>query len=129
MLEKEIVEAKARDAFVESILFTQFADKTTILKKSGSFSWSRSEFERDLKSIQKLRDALAHANEYANSHESALRVCKTVRLIDLWKGRLVAWQIRNAAVETLGREDAELGFRQIEPTAVLGGVMPFEPLD
>jgi hypothetical protein len=92
MLEKEIVEAKARDAFVESILFTQFADKTTILKKSGSFSWSRSEFERDLKSIQKLRDALAHANEYANSHESALRVCKTVRLIDLWKGRLVAWQ-------------------------------------
>jgi hypothetical protein len=29
--------------------------------------------------------------------------------------------IRNAAVEALGRENAEIGFRQIEPAAALGG--------
>jgi hypothetical protein len=37
--------------------------------------------------------------------------------------------IGNAAVKALGGEDAEFGFRQIEPTAVLGRVMPFEALD
>jgi hypothetical protein len=37
--------------------------------------------------------------------------------------------IADAAVETLRREDGEFGFCQIEPTAVLWRVMPFEPLD
>src|SRR6516165_2191937 len=37
--------------------------------------------------------------------------------------------VGDAAVEALGGEDAEFGFGQIEPTAVLGGVVPFEPLD
>src|ERR1700675_727040 len=35
----------------------------------------------------------------------------------------------NAAVEALGRKDAEFGFCQIEPTAVLWSVVPFEALD
>ena len=35
--------------------------------------------------------------------------------------------VGNAAVEALGGKDAKLGFRQIEPTAVLGCVVPFEP--
>jgi len=37
--------------------------------------------------------------------------------------------VGNAAVEALGRQDTELGLRQIEPTAVLWSVMPFEALD
>ena len=37
--------------------------------------------------------------------------------------------IGNAAVEALGRKDAEFGLRQIEPTAVLWSVVPFEALD
>ena len=37
--------------------------------------------------------------------------------------------VRDAAVETLRRENGEFGFRHIEPTAVLWRVMPFEPLD
>jgi hypothetical protein len=37
--------------------------------------------------------------------------------------------IGNAAVETLGGEDAEFGFGQIEPAAELGRVVPFEALD
>jgi hypothetical protein len=37
--------------------------------------------------------------------------------------------VRDAAVETLRRENGEFGLRHIEPTAVLWRVMPFEPLD
>ena len=37
--------------------------------------------------------------------------------------------VGDAAVEALGGEDAEFGFGQIEPTAVLWRVMPFETFD
>ena len=37
--------------------------------------------------------------------------------------------VGNPTIEALGRQDAEFGFRQIEPTAVLWGVVPFEALD
>ena len=37
--------------------------------------------------------------------------------------------VGNAAVEALGSEDAEFGFGQIKPAAVLGPVVPFEAFD
>ena len=37
--------------------------------------------------------------------------------------------IGDAAIETLSGEDAKFGFGEVEPTAVLGRVMPFEALD
>src|SRR5450631_496023 len=37
--------------------------------------------------------------------------------------------VRDAAVETLRRENGEFGFCHIESTDVLWRVMPFEPLD
>ena len=37
--------------------------------------------------------------------------------------------IGNASIEALGGQDAEFGFGEIEPAAVLGGVVPFESLD
>ena len=37
--------------------------------------------------------------------------------------------VGDAAVEALGRQDAELGLCQIEPTAVLWSVVPFEAFD
>jgi hypothetical protein len=39
------------------------------------------------------------------------------------------WFVGNTAVEALGGQDAEFGFRQIEPTAVLWRVVPLEPFD
>jgi len=36
--------------------------------------------------------------------------------------------VGDAAIEALGREDAEFRLRQIEPAAVLWRVMPFESL-
>ena len=37
--------------------------------------------------------------------------------------------VGGAAIQTLRGENAEFGFGQIEPTAVLGRVVPFEALD
>ena len=37
--------------------------------------------------------------------------------------------VGDAAIQTLGRENAEFGFRHVEPAAVFGRVMPFEALD
>jgi hypothetical protein len=37
--------------------------------------------------------------------------------------------VGDAAVEALGRQNAEFRLRQIEPAAVLGGVVPFEAFD
>ena len=37
--------------------------------------------------------------------------------------------VGDPAVEALGRQDTEFGFRQIEPTAMLWSVVPFEALD
>jgi hypothetical protein len=37
--------------------------------------------------------------------------------------------VGDAPVEALGRQNAKLGFSQIEPAAVLWRVMPFEALD
>ena len=35
----------------------------------------------------------------------------------------------DAAIEALGRKDAEFGLGHIEPTTMLWSVMPFEPFD
>ena len=37
--------------------------------------------------------------------------------------------VGDAAIQTLRGENAEFGFGQVEPTAVLGRVVPFEALD
>lgn len=80
-LEKAVCEAKEKDTWIEDLLFTQFADKVQIIKKSPSFRGSKGAFERTMKEIQALRDGLAHANEYAHSRNAAAAVCETVRKI------------------------------------------------
>jgi hypothetical protein len=88
---KKAASARSDDGFVDLLLFTQFADKMTIIKKSAKFGWSRSAFERDLGQVQKLRDNLAHANDYAATPTAAAATCATVRLIESWIDRLSAW--------------------------------------
>jgi hypothetical protein len=83
-LRAEIEKAKASDAFVDEILFTQFADKVTIIKKGDRANFSKSAFKAEMAAIQRLRNALAHANEYASTQESAASVCATVRSIERW---------------------------------------------
>jgi hypothetical protein len=90
---KEMAKAKSADTYIDMDLlrFTQFADKATILKKSTLFQWSKTSFMRDFRRIQSLRDDLAHANDYADTRETAAAACETVRMMDRWIERLSNW--------------------------------------
>jgi hypothetical protein len=81
---EKIAAAKRDDARVEPLLFTQFCDKTTIIKKRPNFPWSKGAFKGDLQRIEALRNDLAHANDYASTREAARKVCETVRLMETW---------------------------------------------
>ena len=87
-IRNKIVEAKAQDVFVETLLFTEFGDKVTVIKRRPDCHWGRNAFQSELGRIQLLRNDLAHANNYAGTREAAKRVCETVRLIETWIGRL-----------------------------------------
>lgn len=89
-LHEQMADAKSKDAYVEALLFTQFGDKITILKKRPNSPFDTGDFKRDLNRIQALRDDLAHANEYAASRNDACYVCETVRLMDTWIERLAS---------------------------------------
>jgi hypothetical protein len=83
--------AKAADTLVDELLFTQFDDKITIIRKSPRFDRNKSAFESEMKEARDLRDKLAHANQYAATREAAAQVCDTVRKIEDWTARLSKW--------------------------------------
>jgi len=87
----KIENSKTGDAFVDELLFTEFKDKTTILKKSSLFQWSKRLFESEMSQVRNLRDCLAHANDYAATRDMAVQVCQTVRKMDEWIERLTHW--------------------------------------
>lgn len=89
-LTKEIAKAKAKDGFVSEITSTQFSDKATILTKEKLYHHgSRGKAEKAFKAIRDLRDAVAHANEYASTPDRAKSVCATVREIYALKTYLI----------------------------------------
>jgi hypothetical protein len=90
-IKEEIDKARAGDGLVDVVLFTQLADKVTIIRKCPRFSFEKSSFKSDFHQIQSLRDNLAHANDYAASPEAACKVCSTVRLMDKWSKVLLDW--------------------------------------
>lgn len=77
----ESEKSRQDDGFVDETLFTQFCDKADILRKGFCLPEGESKigFRKKLKQIRDLRDALAHANEYAASPDQARRVCAAVR--------------------------------------------------
>lgn len=81
-LEDEIAKSKSENGIVDALLYTQFADKRDVIKRALLKGRAkRSAFDQTLKSIQDLRDKLAHANEYANTPGKAAEVCDTVESV------------------------------------------------
>lgn len=78
-VEHQRSKSEQADAVVDTLLFTQFADKKTLLKKQLPKTRTKSSFEKALSTIESLRNKVAHANEYANTPTHARNVCKTVR--------------------------------------------------
>jgi hypothetical protein len=97
-LNAEMAKSNTHDGLVDQLLFTQFCDKVMIIKKSPQFATDRSDFEHDMKEVQKLRDRVAHANDYAATPDAAVTVCGTVRLIEKWSKELaLRHALRHAA--------------------------------
>jgi hypothetical protein len=77
-IKDEMGKTQADNGYVESLLFTQFCDKTKIV--SHQFPRARREvLEISFRKIEQLRNQVAHANEYASSPIHAKHVCKVVR--------------------------------------------------
>lgn len=87
----EIQRSRISDAFVDDLLFTQFADKVRIIRKSSVISLNKSQFKKDLGRVRDLRNALAHANDYAANRDTACEVCETVRIMDNWIEQFGRW--------------------------------------
>jgi hypothetical protein len=89
ILREEIAKAVESSSLVDPLLFTQFADKATLIRNCEQWSMGRDPFDRDFGTMQLLRDHLAHANDYAASPEAAVETCKSVRLIERWTNKLL----------------------------------------
>ncbi|MDE0173059.1 MAG: hypothetical protein OYH76_06450 [Defluviicoccus sp.] len=90
-IREEIATSTNDDGFVNSLLFTQFGDKVRIIRKSPRFQWSRTKFKKEMGMVEKLRNWIVHANDYASTPSAAEEVCRTVRARDKWVDRLTQW--------------------------------------
>lgn len=93
-IKDEIKKAREKDRWIDDLLFTQFKDKVTVLKKVPNFPCSKTAFENQMDTAKKLRDHIAHANDYVTARADAEKVCQTVRDIKSWIKKL----------ETLGNQ-------------------------
>lgn len=71
-------QAKERDVFVSEIAFTQFCDKADIIRKGELLNQTSNALKQTFHRIGKLRDNVAHANQYAATPDAAAAVCKDV---------------------------------------------------
>lgn len=77
----EIATSHAGDGYVDSLLFTQFCDKAAIIKKSVSTPLSKNALKATFTRLERLRNKVAHANDYASTREEAEAVCRDVRAL------------------------------------------------
>lgn len=90
-MREEVEKSKKDDAFVDELLFTQFGDKVTIIKKSVLMPANKKQFKSELWRVQNLRNALAHARNYAAKRDEAIEACETVRIMDYWIELFAQW--------------------------------------
>ena len=90
-IREEIGTSIGEDGFVNRLLFTQFGDKARIIRKSPRFEWSREKFKKEMGRVEKLRNWIAHANDYASTPAAAAGVCRTMRELGKWVDRLTQW--------------------------------------
>ena len=88
-IDEQIQKSKNARDYVNSLLFTQFCDKATILRKHFNLGESKKTCDNELNKIQSLRDDLAHANQYASTQDRAKEVCATIRNLRKYREKLI----------------------------------------
>ena len=86
---RECVEAKwqelqAKNLAIDQINATQFADKRQILLKSGLLKCSRTQAEKEFGAIERLRNNLAHASDYALTLDRGQETIATIKCARKW---------------------------------------------
>ena len=77
-VEEKIVSLRKNDTFVSKLLATDFADKVNVIVKQGLLKGSKTSLRKEFREIEKLRNALAHASEFASTRDAAKKVPLTV---------------------------------------------------
>ncbi len=87
-----ISKAAKNDSAVDSLLFTMFWDKASILRGVDCpGSWARSEHEEEFKTIRQLRNAVAHARDYVASREDVRQLQGTIHSLLSLRDKVAAW--------------------------------------
>ena len=78
MAEKEYRDQRDRGSDVDLLLCTQFCDKRDILVKSLDFGVGKRKLKKKFRAIERVRNDLAHANNYAMSFEEVEKLRTTL---------------------------------------------------
>jgi hypothetical protein len=93
-LKKRIDRAKNDDVELDHLLYTEFCDKSTILKKSSRLTTSKTGFRKDMNDIRDLRDSIAHASDYAAQAVDVKSLSAAVAKINHWTKFLGGWPVQ-----------------------------------
>ncbi|HEV3074021.1 MAG TPA: hypothetical protein VHB47_06340 [Thermoanaerobaculia bacterium] len=93
-VQRKLARAKREDTYVDELLYTEFCDKVTLITKDWPFpkdrSISKKVFKKDMRALEKLRNSIAHASDFAATREAARHLCERVRRADRWTRSLAA---------------------------------------
>ena len=78
---EKIHKSKHGDSFINEIVCTELKDKCTIIRTQQLIPGSQEQLECDFSAICDLRNQLAHASDYAETSDRALKVCSVVKTI------------------------------------------------
>ena len=88
MAKKQYRQRRERDSDVDLLLCTQFCDKRDILIKSFEFDIGKKKLRKKLKAIERVRDDVAHANNYAMTFNRAEKLRETLADLGDLRGRI-----------------------------------------
>jgi CBS domain-containing protein len=78
-IQMEMSTGRERDTFVDTLLYAQFCDKAEIVRRLKPNGIGDTALAPQLRRFERLRNSIAHANEYAASPDQATDVCNVVR--------------------------------------------------
>lgn len=77
-------ELQANNLAIDRLSAAEFADKRQALLKLKELAQSKARAEQELKDIEKLRNSVAHAGDYALTRDNARNTVQTVRDTQRW---------------------------------------------
>lgn len=83
-LENRIGSARHEDHGIKELDHTDFRDKETILSRASMLAEHRETFKIQIKKIRRLRNKVAHGNDYAATRGDANELPQLIRWIDDW---------------------------------------------